>query len=95
MSFVLVTDAVCDLNADVVNSLGVEVLPMEFTIGDKVYKHYPDCREMSIKDFYQAIREGAMPTTSQININSFNKAFEPILKEGKDILYLCFTSGLS
>ena len=71
MSFVLVTDAVCDLNADLVNLLGVEVLPMEFTIGDKVYKHYPDCREMSIKDFYQAIREGAMPTTSQININSF------------------------
>lgn len=95
MSFVLVTDAVCDLNADLVESLGVKVLPMEFTIGDKVYKHYPDCREMSIKDFYQAIREGAMPTTSQININSFSKFFEPVLKEGRDILYLCFTSGLS
>lgn len=95
MSFVLVTDAVCDLSEDLVKTLGVEVLPMEFTIGDKVYKHYPDCREMSIEDFYKEIRNGAMPTTSQININTFNKSFEPFLKEGMDILYICFTSGLS
>lgn len=95
MSFVLVTDAVCDLNADLLESLGVVVLPMEFTIGDKVYKHYPDCREMAIQDFYKEIKNGAMPTTSQINIRSFQKSFEPYLEEGKDILYICFTSGLS
>lgn len=95
MSFILVTDAVCDLNADLLDSLGVEVLPMEFSIGDKVYKHYPDCREMAIEDFYKEIKNGAMPTTSQINIRTFQKFFEPYLKEGKDILYICFTSGLS
>lgn len=95
MSFILVTDAVCDLNADLLDSLGVEVLPMEFSIGDKVYKHYPDCREMAIEDFYKEIKNGAMPTTSQINIRTFQKFFEPYLKGGKDILYICFTSGLS
>ena len=40
-------------------------------------------------------REGAMPTTSQVNPEQAKAAFEPLLKEGKDILHLAFSSGLS
>ena len=38
---------------------------------------------------------GAMPTTSQVNPEQAKAAFEPLLKEGKDILHLAFSSGLS
>lgn len=58
---------------------------------------YPDDLGQTVpfKDFYQKIREGAMPTTSQVNAESFMEMFEPYLKEGKDILHISLSSGLS
>lgn len=58
---------------------------------------YPDDLGQTVpfKDFYQRIREGAMPTTSQVNAESFMEMFEPYLKEGKDILHISLSSGLS
>lgn len=58
---------------------------------------YPDDlgQTVSFKDFYQRIRDGAMPTTSQVNSESFIEMFEPYLKEGKDILHISLSSGLS
>lgn len=46
-------------------------------------------------EFYKRIGEGSMPTTSQINISEFIAFFEPFLKEGKDILHLSMSSGIS
>ena len=45
--------------------------------------------------FYQAIRNGAQPTTAQVNIEEFLQFFEPLAKEGRDILHISFSSGLS
>lgn len=50
---------------------------------------------MPFGEFYQKIRAGAMPTTSQVNVKEFIELFEPYLKEEKDILHLSFSSGLS
>ncbi|MEG1650993.1 MAG: DegV family protein, partial [Oscillospiraceae bacterium] len=60
-------------------------------------KTYPDDigESMSFDTFYQKIRDGAMPTTSQVNVDQFLKFFEPILKEGNDILHISLSSGLS
>ncbi len=46
-------------------------------------------------EFYKRIADGSMPTTSQINISEFMAFFEPFLKEGKDILHLSMSSGIS
>ena len=46
-------------------------------------------------EFYKRIADGSMPTTSQINISEFIAFFEPFLKEGKDILHLSMSSGIS
>ena len=51
--------------------------------------------DTTFDEFYQMIRDGAMPTTSQPNAEENIALFEPYLKAGKDILYLCFSSGLS
>lgn len=51
--------------------------------------------DLSFDDFYDMIRRGVMPTTSQPNAEEHIALFEPYLKEGRDILYLCFSSGLS
>lgn len=45
--------------------------------------------------FYSRIAAGSMPTTSQINISEFMAFFEPFLQEGKDILHISMSSGIS
>ncbi|WP_017416904.1 DegV family protein [Clostridium tunisiense] len=93
--YIIVTDATCDLPVDIIKSLGVIVLPMEFIIDDKSYSHHPDERNMSFHDFYNYLRVGKMSTTSQINYNTYRSVFSGILNQGKDILYISFSSGLS
>lgn len=89
------TDATSDLPPEVIDSLGIKVIPMDFEIDGKIYSHYPDERELDSESFYNMAEEGAMITTTQITPVRFIEYFTPILKEGKDIFYICFSSGLS
>ena len=73
----------------------MRVIPMTFNMAGKDYKNYPDNREMSAHDFYEKLRAGGMSTTSQINQATFMDTFSPVLEEGKDVLYIGFSSGLS
>lgn len=58
---------------------------------------YPDDlgQTISFQDFYNAMTNGADTKTSQINEAEFEEYFEPFLKEGKDILHLCLSSGIT
>ena len=60
-------------------------------------KHYYDDlgESMPFDQFYQAMVDGADTKTSQVNVEEFMNYFEPFLKEGKDILYVHFSSKLS
>ena len=60
-------------------------------------KDYPDDLGKSIPfdKFYKMIEDGAMPTTSQVDTEQYVELFESILKEGKDILHLAMSSGIS
>lgn len=50
---------------------------------------------MPFDRFYAAMANGADTKTSQINTEEFAAYFEPFLKEGKDILHLCLSSGIT
>ncbi len=93
--YVLVGDSTEDLNTEVLKTLDVKIIPFSYSVNDEVFPFYMDERDGDIKEFYDKLRKGAMPVTSQINPDSYKKFFEEIAKDGKDILYLCFTSGLS
>ena len=93
--FVLMTDSSADLSQEMVQELGVTVLPLSFTIQGKVYRNYPDNREMDLPLFYDMLRAGELATTSAVNVAEYTQAVEPILQEGKDVLILAFSSGLS
>ena len=93
--YVIVTDSSADLSREMVEELGVKVLPLRFTIQGKTYRDYPDHRDMSSEEFYRLIREGEMGTTAAVNMAEYMAELEPILKEGKDVLVLAFSSGLS
>ncbi|MCR5417628.1 MAG: DegV family protein [Lachnospiraceae bacterium] len=60
-------------------------------------KQYPDDlgETMSFSDFYDAMRAGAMTKTSQVGLGEYIDYFEPMLKEGKDILHVSLSSGIS
>lgn len=60
-------------------------------------KEYPDDLGKSIPfdDFYLAMKNGAETRTSQINAEEFKNYFEAYLKEGKDVLHVCLSSGIS
>jgi len=58
---------------------------------------YPDDlgESMPFDEFYKAMENGASTKTSQVNVAEFEEYFEGFLKEGKDILHLCLSSGIS
>ena len=93
--YVLITDSSADLSQEMVQELGVTVLPLSFTIQGKTYRNYPDNREMDLPLFYDMLRAGELATTSALNVAEYTQGMEPILQAGKDILILAFSSGLS
>jgi len=52
-------------------------------------------KSMSLDDFYTAMQNGAETKTSQVNAGEFVEYFRPFLEEGKDIIHVCLSSGLS
>lgn len=60
-------------------------------------KQYPDDlgKSMPFPEFYAAMANGAMTKTSQINAEEFEAYFEPFLKDVKDILHVCLSSGIT
>ena len=93
--YILMTDSCCDLSQQMVEDLGLVVLPLSVLQEGKEYRDYPDHRELDPKVFYQKLRAGAMGSTSAANVESFREAMEPILQAGKDILSINFSSALS
>jgi DegV family protein with EDD domain len=93
--YVIVTESTADLTVDIISKYGIKVMPMIFGFENESYLDYPDHRQLSIKEFYNRIRNEERSITGLINVKMFEEYFEPILKKGNDILYLGFSSGLS
>ena len=93
--FVILTDSCADLTAEMVEQLDVQVLPLSFNMDGKTVFNYPDNREMDPHTFYEQLRAGKTATTSAVNVAQFTEVMEPCLQEGKDVLVLAFSSGLS
>lgn len=93
--YVIVSDATLDLPANLVEEYDLRIIPMGFSIDNEEYLHYPDERELSIEDFYTKLKNGALSQTTQITPVVFTEYFEDILKQGMDIIYISFSSGLS
>lgn len=93
--FQIFTDSTIDLTADLVKELGVEVMGLYFHYNGTVYRENMEHSQVSMHEFYDYLRNGGASSTSQVNIVDAKTAFEGALKQGKDILCLAFSSGLS
>lgn len=94
-NYIIFTESTADLPADIIEELDIKVIPMTFGFENESYLDYPDHRELDIQTFYKRLKNGERSTTALVNSKTFEKYFEPYLKEGNDILYLGFSSGLS
>lgn len=65
-----------------------------FTLNGKTYKDDLG-KSVPADEFYKLIKAGAMPVTTQVNSEEYYKFFEQFLKEGKDILHVTLSSGIS
>ncbi|MCL1975457.1 MAG: DegV family protein [Firmicutes bacterium] len=93
--YVIITDSTTDLSPQMAEELGLIILPLGFVVGEDSYRNYLDERELSIKTFYQRVLAGESVSTSQISTNEYISVFRAILEEGKDLIYLSLSSGLS
>ena len=94
-NYVIVTDSCSDLTAQLAREMDLAVIHLNVLVEDKIYTNYLDWREISAKGFYDLMRAEKTASTSAPSIGDFVHVFEPILQEGKDVLYLGFSSALS
>ena len=92
--FKIVTESGCDMPEEYYVTHGVECVPLGFTM-DNVNYEGESGEKISSKDFYQKLRDGAMPTTYQVTSEQAKVHIEPFLKEGSDVLVIAFSGGLS
>lgn len=90
--YVITVNSTVDLPKEWLEERHIPVIPLKYTIDGETYK---GMEGLSSKEFFQKLREGKMAVTSQVNPEEAKEALEPFLKEGKDILHLAFSSGLS
>lgn len=90
----VITDSSCDLPAELLDELGVQVLHLGFSIDDVL--HVDDLgASMSHADFYDLMRGDARPTTSAIPVGDYVRAFEAAAAAGRPVLLIGLSSALS
>ena len=93
--YVIMTDSSCDLPAAMADEMDLTVLPLYVDIDGQKYVNYLDEREISFKEIYAKLRTKCPAKTSAVNMQDFVEPMDKLLSEGKDILYIGFSSGLS
>ena len=91
--FKIVTDSGCDFTAAEMEQMDVIRVPLSVLFKGKLQDDFATDAERKI--LYNGVREGEMPTTSAVNPDGWANAMRPALDAGKDVLCLCFSSGLS
>lgn len=90
--FIFCTDSTCDLPAEIYKENNIKVFHLTYEIEGT---EYDDTNGLTNEEFYAKMRAGSMTKTSQITPEKFEKEFLKTVSEGKGILYLAFSSGLS
>lgn len=97
-NFKIITDSSSNLTEEMIDSFGLHILPLTFTVKGKeevVYQSYHKGQHINLDEFYDMMRAGEIFTTSLPNLADTEKLLRGILNRGQDILYLGFSSGLS
>ncbi len=93
-NFILSGESTCDLDKEYFNKRNIRYVCFHFFINGVEYED--DLGEsIPFSKFYQMMRDGDETKTSQVNVEDYVKYFESFLSQGKDIIHLCLSSGIS
>jgi len=92
-NYVFMTDSDSDLLYSIADEKHIPVVQMPYTLDGKEYMD-DNGRSGIEKHFFERMREGAAPSTSQLPTEAYLEYFEPVLKE-KDLLFVAFSSQMS
>ena len=90
--FKIVTDSTSDLPVEYFKEHDIECVNLSYIVDGEIYGQG---KELPCKEFYDMMRQGKMPTTSQVNPEAAKACFEKIMETDKEILCMAFSSGLS
>lgn len=93
MTFQIITDSCCDFTEEQYRQLDVCCVPLSVMWDGQFHDHFSS--ETALKDFYAQMRGGLIATTSALNPDNWARAMEPFLKEGRDLLVIAVSSGIS
>ena len=94
LNYVFMTDSDSDLPFHLKEKYNIPVVYMPYALNGKEY--FDDLGQtLDHKSYYDAMRNGANPVTSALNEAAYIDYFEPVLKSGKDLLFVAFSSKLS
>lgn len=93
-NYLICTDSTCDLPKEYKEKNNIMSIFLTYTLDGM---NCPDDESSSISshEFYDSMRNGKLPVTSQLNATQFTEKIEPLVKAGNDILFIAFSSGLS
>lgn len=93
-NYVFMTDSDSDLPYELKVRYDIPVVSMPYTLEGKEY--FDDLGQtLDSKSFFDKMRAGAQPSTSALNETIYLEYFEPVLAEGKDLMFVAFSSQLS
>ena len=93
-NFVLCCDSTADLSKEHFERRDIHYVCFHFFLDGKEY--FDDLgQSVPFDQFYQAMADGAETSTSQVNVDEYINFWKPMLEEGKDVLHLCLSSGIS
>lgn len=93
-NYVISCCSTADLNQSYFDKNQVPFACFHFFVDDEMYEDNLG-KSMDFATFYQKMRDGAMTRTSQVNAEAYTEMFRPYLEQGKDILHITLSSGIS
>lgn len=95
MGFEIVTDSSANLPDSIVEKNNIEILSLVYRFGDTEYPSYIKGAKNDLTEFYARLRNKEVAVTACMSPGTCREMFEKMLEEGKDILYIGFSSALS
>lgn len=93
--YVIMMDVSGDIEVASVEKWDLKFIPMQYSLGEEMRTSTGPEDDQLLKQFYDGQRKGDLTKTSQITPYLYEEYFDPYLKDGYSILYLCLSSGLS
>lgn len=92
--FILSAESVADVSREYMAERDIKYVCFHYMLDDEEFIDNLG-EPMSYEEFYERLRNGAEPRTSQVNISEYLDYFTKLLDKGLDVLHVCLSSGLS